>query len=656
MAVQKANAIKDVDFRPRRNARSKTVDLTAPSAAAPAPAAAAAPAKPKRRSRAPEPEVIVAPPPDEQEDEQGYEPSLASATWERSPRWVRLATGIAVMAVILVASFEVVYAGKVMPGVSADGVDVSGLSRDDALARITDKTDEYDGEVVTIAYGDSTLTIPVRSLNTQYDTHRAADLAYEYGHTGNLYTRIRQQARALIGRSTSFAAYSYDDSALAPYLTQLADSVVTPVENAALSFNDDQAQVTPAQSGTRLDLGRLATLISDALGATSTANVTAPVYQLQPDLATDPLRSASAQINTYLSGPLTISYNGIDQTVDQNSLISWIQVGPAATKPFLQSLKLEDLYPLPASAAISLNQSAIKDYVANLAHGIDQTPQNATLAMDASNQLQVIAPSRTGIEVDQAKAVADISASLNKPATDRNISLSTKIVPAPVNEDNLASLGITQLISEGETYFPGSPADRLINVRAGAKRFNDVLLSPGEQFSFGKLLGDVGPETGYVPELVIDGNHEDYQYGGGLCQVSTTAFRAALLAGLPIDERVNHAFAISYYTWPYGVPGVDATIYYPQVDFKFTNDTGHYILIQTIMNGVDLKFDFYGTKTKQGVIRGPQFVTGSNDATQPSHTVFYRDVEDLSGNVIKTDTFNTYYKSSTDFPITKQFN
>jgi len=99
------------------------------------------------------------------------------------------------------------------------------------------------------------------------------------------------------------------------------------------------------------------------------------------------------------------------------------------------------------------------------------------------------------------------------------------------------------------------------------------------------------------------------------------------------------------------VPGVDATIYYPSVDFKFKNDTGSYILIQTIMQGTTLKFDFFGTKTKTGNIRGPQFVTGSSDATQPSHTVFYRDVLDLAGNVTKTDKFDTYYKSSKDFPV-----
>jgi vancomycin resistance protein YoaR len=120
---------------------------------------------------------------------------------------------------------------------------------------------------------------------------------------------------------------------------------------------------------------------------------------------------------------------------------------------------------------------------------------------------------------------------------------------------------------------------------------------------------------------------------------------------LPIDERENHSFAISYYQWPYNAPGVDATIYYPQVDLKFTNNTGHYILIQTIMSGDHLTFNYYGTKVESGVIRGPYFVTGSNNATQASHTVFYRDVLNTAGQVTSTDTFNSYYQPSTDFPV-----
>ncbi|MDP4038558.1 MAG: VanW family protein, partial [bacterium] len=218
-----------------------------------------------------------------------------------------------------------------------------------------------------------------------------------------------------------------------------------------------------------------------------------------------------------------------------------------------------------------------------------------------------------------------------------------------VREDNLATLGINELIGEGVTYFPGSSANRITNIKVGSSKFNGVLLKPGQVFSFGEILGDVGPEQGYTEGRVILEGRQENQYGGGLCQVSSTAFRAALMSGLPIIQRVSHSFAVSYYTAPYGVPGVDATIYYPQVDLKFRNDTGSYILIQTVLAGTTLKFDYYGTKTKSGVIRGPEFISGSNDVNQPSKTIFWRDVV-VNGSVVKTDTFTTYYKSAADFP------
>ncbi len=614
-----------------------------------------------RPKRAPKPKAAPAPAPEpllELEDFQdGPEPkSYQDSAWRRSPLWVRALGGLIVLAALLTGSFELVYTGKIYPGVSADGIYLGGLSQADATRRLADKTTTFSGEVITIANGDTNLRIPVAQLNVKYDTAKVADLAFSFGRQGDFWSQLHQQARALFGRASNFSAYSYDDARLIPYLVQLSDDLTTPIQNASLSFDNNQAQVTPSAPGNRLDLGRLTQSINDRLSQTSTDTVVAPVYALAPDLDTVPLQAAVGQLNSYLSGPLTLTYSGADHVVDQQTIISWIQVGSQPPKDFLRTLQLGDLYPPAPSATVSLSRPAIAAFVASLAGSVDQTAQNAGLAMQ-DGQLAIVQPSRTGAKLDQAGAVEAIAGGVGKANEgDRHITLRVDVTQADVNETNLDSLGIKEQISEGETYFPGSPSTRLINVRAGAAKFNGVLLKPGQTFSFGALLGDVGPETGYVPELVILGDHEEKQYGGGLCQVSSTAFRAALAAGLPITERVNHAFAISYYTWPYAVPGIDATIYYPDVDFKFVNDTGHYILMQTVMKGVDLKFDFFGTKTKSGVIRGPEFVTGSTDATQPSHTVFYRDVVDLAGNVIKTDTFNTYYKSSKDFPVTKQFN
>ncbi|HEX3081897.1 MAG TPA: VanW family protein [Candidatus Saccharimonadia bacterium] len=585
------------------------------------------------------------------EDEFEPEPSA----WHRAPWWLRVVGLVFVLAVLLVGSFELVYAGKIYPGVSADGVYLGGLSQADAVAKLKERINAFSGQVVTISNGSTNLRIPVASLAPSYNPDKAAKEAFEYARKSDWTTKINQQLHALEGRPTIFTTFSYDDSRLVPYLSDFDDDITSSVSDASLSFDASQPQVTPGQAGKRLDLGQLMLMVADTLSQTSTDPITAPVYSLAPQTTTDELSAVTDELGGYLDGPITLEFLGNQSTIDQKTIISWIQVGSVSGKSFLTSHDLADLYPAPSAAKVTLSKAAIQKYVAGLAANIDQTAQNAVLSMQ-NNQLAVVQPSRTGVRLDQADAVTAISSSLTKAAGERDISLKLDTTQADVNEDNLDSLGIKELISEGETYFPGSPSTRLTNVRAGAKRFNGVLLKPGEEFSFGKYLGDVGPETGYVPELVIIGDHEEYQYGGGLCQVSSTAFRAALQAGLPITERVNHAFAISYYTWPYSVPGVDATIYYPQVDFKFVNDTGHYILMQTTMSGTDLKFDFFGTKTKSGVIHGPEFITGSNDATQPSHTVFYRDVLDLSGAVTKTDTFNTYYQSSKNFPVTKQFN
>jgi vancomycin resistance protein YoaR len=567
---------------------------------------------------------------------------------------LRFLGGTLTLVALVAGSFELVYADKIMPGITVDGVYLGGQSKAKAQKLLADKTQDFTGHVVTIAHGDTNLRIPVSALGVSYDPAKAADLAFTFGRQGDLTNRLHQQARALIGKATPFTTLKFNTDRLTPYIVDFDTDTATPVQNAALSFNDNRAQVTPASSGARLDTGRLVQLITARLQQTSSESVAAPVYQLTPDLDTAPLRAALPQLNTYLSAPITLSYNGTDRTVDQGAIISWIQVGAKPTHPFIQTQKLEDLYPLPASVNLGLDHAALTAYIADLAKGIDQTAQNAALTMDGG-QLTVAQPSRGGVKLDQADTAKAIESSL-KTTGNRQIALKLQTTTADVNENNLESLGIKEQISEGETYFPGSPSTRLTNVRAGASKFNGVLLKPGETFSFGKLLGDVGPETGYVPELVILGDHEEKQYGGGLCQVSSTAFRAALQAGLPITERHNHSFAISYYTWPYSAPGVDATIYYPSVDFKFVNDTGHYILMQTIMKGTNLKFDFFGTKTKSGVIRAPEFISGNSDTTKPSHTVFYRDVLDLDGKVTKTDTFNTYYKSSLDFPVQKQFN
>lgn len=157
--------------------------------------------------------------------------------------------------------------------------------------------------------------------------------------------------------------------------------------------------------------------------------------------------------------------------------------------------------------------------------------------------------------------------------------------------EDIDKMGVKEVVATGQSSFAGSPPNRIHNITVGSQVFNGVLIAPGENFSFIAALGDVSAKTGYLPELVIKEDKTIPEYGGGLCQVSTTFFRAAINAGFPILERTAHAYRVVYYE----PAGFDSTIYDPKPDLVFTNDTKNYILIQTRISGNDLFVDFYGT-------------------------------------------------------------
>jgi vancomycin resistance protein YoaR len=550
------------------------------------------------------------------------------------------------LVVAVVLGFELIYAGRVLPGVTADGVKVGGMTRTEAIAAINRGSQQYHSASLVLRYNATAVAVPVASLSLNYNSVQSAQLALNFGRTGGILSQLHGVVRSLFGRSTAVSQYSYSDAQLAGYVGTAVNAVDSAVANASLGVAGNQITVVPAQQGGRLDIGLFTDQINDRLAGMSTASVTATPYDLAPAVDTAGLTAAKDQASVYLAAPLTLSYAGRTTTVPVSTIATWLTVSSQPPK----TSDLPSYIALPPHVTVGLSQAPIAAYVSNLAAAVDTTPVNATITL-TNGQPTAASTGSNGQSLDEAGSVAAIVAALAKPAADRTLALNVATVKPAVSSDSLAGLGISDLLSEGETTFFGSNADRNTNIRVGSSQFNDVLVAPGQVFSFDTGLGPIGPQYGYAPGYVILSNKEELQYGGGLCQVATTMYRAALLAGLPIDQRTNHSYAVSWYVAPYGVPGVDATIYPPDPDLKWTNDTGHYILMTTTMTSTSLKFDFYGTKTKYGQIRGPYFVSGSSDATQASHTVFYRDVLNLAGQVTSTDTINSYYEPSTDFPI-----
>ncbi len=291
-----------------------------------------------------------------------------------------------------------------------------------------------------------------------------------------------------------------------------------------------------------------------------------------------------------------------------------------------------------------VDKDAVSRYVDDIARQADRDPVDAKLTI-TDGRASVFSLSQKGIKLDKTKSVTVLIDYLSKRQPDPSVSLPYVEKNPDISTDSIDNLGITSLIGEGHSDFRGSPRNRVFNIQVATERFNGVLIKPGEEFSFVKILGPVDAEHGYLPELVIKQNKTEPEFGGGICQVSTTAFRAAIYSGLKITERVNHAYPVSYYD----PQGMDATVYIPQPDLRFINDTPGYILIQTKISGTQLIFQFYGTDDGRKVnVIGPKILERNPDGSMKA--TFTQQVFGTDGKLIRADVFNSNYDSPSKYP------
>jgi len=250
--------------------------------------------------------------------------------------------------------------------------------------------------------------------------------------------------------------------------------------------------------------------------------------------------------------------------------------------------------------------------------------------------------SSNGQEVDIEQVKAQISNDIPNllifhSPKNTTIPLPIRVLKPKVSTGDANNLGITELIGTGTSLFQHSIPSRIYNVTLAASRLNGVLVADGEEFSFDKALGDVSSYTGYQQAYIISGGHTVLGDGGGVCQVSTTMFRAILNAGLPVTERHAHDYRVGYYEED-SPPGIDATVYVPTVDLKFKNDTGHAILIQTSVDPSLLRLTFYlyGTSDGRQVSMTTPIITNQT----PPPPDLYQDDPTLSKGQVKQVDFS----------------
>jgi len=282
---------------------------------------------------------------------------------------------------------------------------------------------------------------------------------------------------------------------------------------------------------------------------------------------------------------------------------------------------------------------------------VEEGPLPAIIMENEDGTYEFYGSARFGKEINKLALMSAIRDALGTEPTEESPQASinipvTQIEPLVTVPSSLRERGITDLVGVGYSTYKSSPANRIANINHGFAQFNGVIIEQGAEFSFTTLMGPIDAANGWLPELVIKGDETIPEYGGGMCQVSSTMFRAALYSGLPITARTNHSYAVSYYAYPYGY-GLDATVYSPNPDLKFINDTQGDLLIQGYTDGFDAYFVFYGTYDGRTVkMEGPysydyhsnsEIVTEYTDELEPGVRV----LEEYAHTGFKVDWYRT---------------
>jgi vancomycin resistance protein YoaR len=288
---------------------------------------------------------------------------------------------------------------------------------------------------------------------------------------------------------------------------------------------------------------------------------------------------------------------------------------------------------------IKLDENKLFNIIYPLKPSLTKLPRNARFIFnDDSRQLEVIRQAVIGRELMVEESIQHINEQLQ--AGNHEINLVFNYTnPAATDNMTASDLGITELVSSETSFFYGSDSGRIQNIVTAASQFHGILIAPGETFSMVENIGDISLDSGYAEAWIIYGDRTIKGIGGGVCQVSTTLFRTAFFGGFPIVERWPHSYRVYYYELIQSgavnenLAGLDATVYAPVVDFKFTNDTPYWLLMETYVN-VDarsLTWKFYSTDDARQV---DWTTTGLTNIKQPPWPV-YEENEDLNKGKIK---------------------
>lgn len=517
---------------------------------------------------------------------------------------------------------------SILPQVWILSVEVGGLTKSEALAKIQSfETLGLPAELI-VSSNTTYSAISREQLSLDRDLEGAINQAYAIGRSGSLITRLQDFYRSLLEKHTIVPTLSYNQDVLTAWLEAIEVTINGPLELPSASLGKTNTltslSIDPGDKGDVLSYPELLETITSSIASLETNTTelvslpfTPPLLELTP-LNDQEIEEARARAQRLVGMQLKL-------TNEQELL------GEINDQAIISALLLPEGY----------KQDVLQTLGSAIAETTQREAVEPVLVIEDGQVVEFVPPidgrvaSALTIAEHIEKALASLENSLLESRPEGNtITLEIPLdrTPPLTQLGELNSLGINERIGVGESYFKGSIPNRVHNVKLTADRLHLTLVPPGEEFSFNKVVGEVSERTGYKPAYVISGGRTVLGDGGGVCQASTTVFRAALNTGLPITQRRGHSYRVGYYEQQ-SEPGLDATVYSPFVDFRFRNDTPGHILITTATDTTinRLVMEFWGTDDGRVSTVGPFKLWGQT----PARATVYQDDPTLPAGVLK---------------------
>lgn len=515
----------------------------------------------------------------------------------------------AVLVVLFVAALVLLYQGshveRIYTGVMAWGIDLSGMQPQQAEEALRAAFPYPEQNQVTFQDPGTgrEWTYSLAELGLTFDAETTVDSAYEIGREGGPWRRLREQFSSWYYGEQVAPIVLLDEAMLDQVIGEMAAEINRPASDASLSFNGAEVSYESSQLGRSLDTVDARERLLATVLTMRDAQIQLLVHETQPRV--NDTSAAAQQIRQIMSGPMTFflqePLEGVDLepvVLPVEELVKWIRIHSV------------DSGQGQAETQVILDENALRAWLAPYEALLHRDPVNARFYFDDdTRELVLVEPHVSGRELDiEATAERFLS---QVTTSDRSMPFNLReIVPVVHSTATAEELGITELVSESTTWFYGSSSERMHNIARAARNFYGIVIAPGQEFSFNQYLGEVSADQGYETGLIIFGGRTIEGVGGGVCQVSTTAYQAAFWAGYPIVERWEHGYRVGYYDDGEG-PGMDATVYSPLVDFRFINDTPYHLLIENYYSEANssLTFKFYSTSLGRRIEKSEPVIT-----------------------------------------------